>query len=179
MTKLAMILAGAMATGLVGGCTMTDGGATNAAPTAGAATADLRTAAGVDVGRAVVREEGGKLSVTVTAMQMPPGVHGVHVHTVGRCDAPDFATAGGHWNPGAMKHGSMNPAGPHAGDLPNLTIGADGKGTLTMALPSGTIDGLFDADGSALVVHATADDLMTDPSGNSGGRIACGVLTRG
>jgi Cu-Zn family superoxide dismutase len=101
------------------------------------------------------------------------------VHTTGLCDAPDFTTAGPHWNPTAMKHGTMNPQGPHEGDLPNLIVGTDGRGTLGITIPGATMAGLFDTDGSALVVHAGADDLMTDPSGNSGGRIACGVLVAG
>ncbi len=179
MTKIAMILCGALTASALGGC-MNAGGdmpSVDSIP-AGSAIARLRTAAGADVGRAVVSADAGRLRVAITAMAMPPGVHGVHVHTAGRCDAPDFATAGGHWNPGMTQHGTRNTAGPHAGDLPNLTIAADGTGSLSMMLPSGTIDGLFDADGSAFVVHAAADDLRTDPSGNSGARIACGVFVR-
>lgn len=148
------------------------------APVAGAAraTATLRTADGTDVGTASANEVAGGLRFTIDAKAMPAGTHGAHVHMTGRCDAPDFTTAGGHWNPTNMKHGAMNPQGPHEGDLPNLIIGTDGRGTLGITIPGATIAGLLDADGSALVVHAAADDLMTDPSGNSGGRIACGVF---
>ena len=140
------------------------------------ATATLTTANGVDVGRATATEVAGGVRFTLDAKAMPPGTHGAHIHTVGRCDAPDFTTAGGHWNPTGTKHGSMNPQGPHEGDLPNLIIGTDGRGTIGMTIPGATMAGLLDADGAAFVVHAGPDDLMTDPAGNSGGRIACGVF---
>ncbi|MEG3164984.1 superoxide dismutase family protein [Sphingomonas sp. PB2P19] len=148
------------------------------APMAGGqtATAMLRTADGADVGRATASEVAGGIRFTLDAKAMPPGTHGAHIHMVGRCDAPDFTTAGGHWNPAGAKHGSMNPQGPHEGDLPNLIIGTDGRGTIGITIPGATMAGLMDADGSSFVVHANPDDLMTDPSGNSGGRIACGVF---
>jgi len=151
------------------------------APVAGGriAAATLRTPDGKDVGRATVREVAGGLRVTVDARFLPPGMHGAHLHTVGRCEGSDFASAGPHWNPGGMKHGTNNPQGPHAGDLPNLSIGPDGRGTLGINLPGASFDALLDADGAAMVIHADADDMMTDPSGNSGGRIACGVLVAG
>ena len=151
------------------------------APMAGGlhAVAMLHDAAGAEVGRATATEVGGGLRVTVDARGLPAGSHGAHVHTVGACDAPGFTTAGGHWNPTGRQHGSMNPNGQHEGDLPNLTIGSDGRGTLGAVIPGATMAGLLDADGAALVIHAGADDLMTDPAGNSGGRIACGVFVRG
>ena len=151
------------------------------APVAGGqrATAMLQTATGTDVGRATATDVTGGLRFTLDAKAMPPGTHGAHIHMVGRCDAPDFTTAGGHWNPTGMKHGSMNPQGPHEGDLPNLIIGTDGRGTIGITIPGATMAGLMDADGSAFVVHAGPDDLMTDPAGNSGGRIACGVFQAG
>ncbi|MGH6615043.1 superoxide dismutase family protein [Sphingomonas sp.] len=147
-------------------------------PVAGGAhaVATLRTAAGAEVGRVTASEVAGGLRFTIDAKAMPPGTHGAHVHTTGLCEGPDFTSAGGHWNPTGMKHGSMNPQGPHEGDLPNLIIGTDGRGTLGITIPGATMAGLLDGDGSALVVHAAADDLMTDPSGNSGARIACGVF---
>jgi len=141
------------------------------------ATAMLRTASGVEAGRATVTDVAGGIRVTLDARGLPAGTHGAHLHTAGRCDAPDFASAGPHWNPDARQHGAMNPNGPHAGDMPNLIVGTDGRGTLGVTLPGQTVAALLDADGGALVVHAGADDLMTDPSGNSGGRIACGVFT--
>lgn len=163
----------AIAAAALAGCTTT--GSTGA--TAGrTATAPLRTATGADVGTVTATEMAGGIQIRIDARGMPAGLHGAHVHTTGRCDAPDFTTAGGHWNPTAKQHGTSNPAGPHAGDAPNLTIGADGSGSVTIMLPAGTMDGLLDADGSAFVIHAGADDYKTDPSGNSGGRIACGVF---
>ncbi|URW74829.1 superoxide dismutase family protein [Sphingomonas donggukensis] len=174
---LATLSAGALAACTMSGTDPNPPAATMDAPVrTGGAEAILKTAAGATVGRATASEAGGSIRIAVSGTGMPPGTHGVHVHTVGRCDAPDFATAGGHWNPMGKMHGSENPMGPHAGDLPNLVVGADGRGTLTMMLPAGTMAGLLDADGAAFVVHAAADDLKTDPSGNSGGRIACGVF---
>ena len=165
-------------TALLGACA-------TVSPQTPAATAVLRTANGAQVGTVIARPMDRGVHVTIAAKGMPPGVHGVHIHAVGRCDAPDFASAGGHWNPGATKHGTNSVSGPvsgrgpgHAGDLPNLTIADDGRGTLDTHAPSGTFADMLDADGAAFVVHAAADDLMTDPSGNSGARIACGVFAR-
>lgn len=148
---------------------------------AGSAMAELRTAAGADVGRATVSVVPNGLRVLVEARNMTAlqGAHGVHVHMVGRCDAPGFTSAGEHWNPTGRMHGSMNPQGPHAGDLPNLIIGTNGSGTIGIDLPGATLsgaNGLLDGDGATIMIHAQADDLRTDPSGNSGGRIACGVF---
>ncbi len=147
-------------------------------PVAGglAAVAQLRTSGGADAGRVTATEVAGGLRFTIDARDLPPGTHGAHVHTTGDCTPPDFAGAGGHWNPASAKHGTMNPQGPHAGDLPNLVIGTDGRGTLGITVPGTTMAGLLDVDGSALIIHAGPDDLMTDPSGNSGARIACGVF---
>jgi Cu-Zn family superoxide dismutase len=138
--------------------------------------AQLRTSAGADAGIASAWHMGDSIKIRVDAKNLPAGPHGIHVHMVGKCDAPDFTTAGAHWNPTGHQHGSENPAGPHAGDLPNLMIAADGTGTLEFTLPGGTWEQLNDADKSAMMIHATADDMKTDPSGNSGGRIACGVF---
>jgi Cu-Zn family superoxide dismutase len=163
----------AIAAAALAGCTTMSGGS-GAERTA---TAPLRTAAGADAGTVTATQAGDAIRIRIDARGMPAGIHGAHVHTTGRCDAPDFTTAGGHWNPTGKQHGTSNPAGPHAGDAPNLTIGADGSGTLSITLPGGTMDGLLDADGAAFVIHAGPDDYKTDPSGNSGGRIACGVFT--
>jgi len=175
MTTTVMIVsAGLLATG----CTrdVETGSATADARTA---TAPLRTAAGADVGRATATEVAGGIRYTIDARGLPAGTHGVHVHMVGRCDGPDFTTAGAHWNPSGRQHGTLNPQGPHSGDLPNLITGADGRGTVGITIAGATMDGLLDADGSTMMVHANADDLRTDPSGNSGGRIACGVFQAG
>jgi Cu-Zn family superoxide dismutase len=113
---------------------------------------------------------------------LTPGVHGIHLHAVGTCTAPDFKSAGGHLNPDMHMHGMLNPKGPHLGDLPNLTADASGKATTTIELPitAATLDTtLFDTDGTALVIHAGPDDYKTDPAGNSGGRVACGVFVKG
>ncbi|WP_298673532.1 superoxide dismutase family protein [uncultured Sphingomonas sp.] len=174
--RMMVMMAGALA---LAGCN--EGKMETGAPIAGGAhaVAMLKSATGADVGRATATEVAGGLRVTVDARGLPPGTHGAHVHTTGRCDPPDFASAGGHWNPTGMKHGSMNPQGPHEGDLPNLVIDTGGRGTVALTIPGATMAGLLDADGAALVIHASADDLMTDPAGNSGARIACGVFHAG
>lgn len=121
------------------------------------------------------------LTLIVSVEALPPGVHGIHLHTTGKCDAPAFTSANGHLNPAGHQHGSMNEAGPHLGDLPNLTVSETGTGTMSVHISGDTASlesQLFDTDGTALVIHAGPDDYKTDPSGNSGSRIACGVLTR-
>jgi Cu-Zn family superoxide dismutase len=140
------------------------------------ASATLHDAKGAVVGHAVVSEVQGGLRLTLDTDGLPGGTHGVHIHAVGRCDPPDFASAGGHWNPLGAHHGSLNPAGPHMGDLPNLEVPSSGRASLGANVPGATLAGLLDADGAAIVVHAGPDDMMSDPSGNSGGRIACGVF---
>jgi Cu-Zn family superoxide dismutase len=117
--------------------------------------------------------------LVVESTSLPAGTHGTHLHMTGRCEAPQFTTAGAHLNPTSRQHGLRNPQGPHLGDMPNLTVGSNGQGRLETIVRGSLTPGrapLFDADGTALVVHANADDQVTDPSGNSGGRIACGVL---
>ena len=149
-----------------------------AAPTKGPAEARVtfRDAAGREVGWARLQQAGADVRMRLEGNHLSPGSHGVHVHTVGRCDAPDFASAGAHWNPVGRQHGRNNPAGAHMGDLPNLMVDGKGNGTLVTTLRGTTLAALRDADGSAVVIHAAADDYRTDPSGNSGARIACGVV---
>ena len=135
---------------------------------------------GALLGSVMVSEDPGGLVMNVSAIAMPAGVHGIHLHETGLCEGPKFASAGAHWNPGAKQHGRDNPAGPHVGDLANLTVAADGtaKSSIPVAgvkTASGAMM-LADADGTALVIHAKADDYKTDPSGDSGDRIACAVL---
>ena len=135
---------------------------------------------GALLGSVMVSEDPGGLVMNVSAIAMPAGVHGIHLHEKGLCEGPKFASAGAHWNPGMKQHGRDNPAGPHAGDLANLTVAADGtaKSSIPVAgvkTASGAMM-LADADGTALVVHAKADDYKTDPSGDSGDRIACAVI---
>jgi len=146
------------------------------------ASATINDAMGKAVGTATLRETGSGVLIKADLMGVPPGTHAIHVHTVGKCDAPMFMTAGGHFAPGMTKHGLLAPGGPHAGDLPNLYVPADGKLSIEILEPNVTLApgprSLLDADGSAIVLHATADDYMTDPAGNAGGRIACGVVTK-
>lgn len=140
----------------------------------------LRSADGSARGNATLTAAGGGLELKIDASGLPAGQHGLHLHMAGRCDAPDFASAGAHLNPNAKQHGSENPQGSHLGDLPNLAVAPDGKGSLTVSLAGSRAEVepvLFDGDGTAIVIHATADDYRTDPSGSSGARIACGVLT--
>ena len=147
----------------------------------GVANATLMLANGASAGTAELLQGPDGFRVHVDAKGLPPGVHGIHLHTVGKCDAPSFTTAGGHLNPDGHQHGAENPAGSHLGDLTNLTVGPDGTGALDFALRGGadmTGPALFDADGTALVIHAAPDDYKTDPSGNSGARLACGVFVR-
>jgi superoxide dismutase, Cu-Zn family len=147
------------------------------------ARADLKDSAGKTIGSAVLSEREGGVLITVNVKGLPQGLHAVHVHTVGKCDAPAFTSAGGHFNPRNKKHGLKNPDGPHAGDLPDMFVNKDGMGRYEALMESMTLGAgetsVFDADGSAIVVHATADDNVTDPAGNSGDRIACGVITKG
>lgn len=148
-----------------------------------AATATLSDVNGTTVGTAQVwQEAGGLVHVDVTASSLAQGAHGIHFHAVGRCDggATAFSTAGAHYNPLNMQHGLQNSAGPHAGDAPNLVAGADGRGSIAftsdrVTLTAGSIS-LFDSDGTAIVIHAAPDDQASQPSGNSGARVACGVV---
>ncbi len=151
----------------------------NSSAASESATATLAKADGSAAGSAVATATPEGLAVTVSVTGITPGAHGVHVHMTGKCDAPGFTTAGGHWNPASTQHGLENPQGAHAGDMPNLNVADDGTGTLTFTLRSGTMAQLLDADGSAFVVHAGPDDQKTDPSGNSGDRVACGVFAAG
>lgn len=143
---------------------------------------DLVNAQGATVGHAKLSATSGGVKISVEVMQLTPGDHGIHIHNVGKCDGPAFTTAGGHFNPTSAHHGIHNTSDPkpHLGDLPNLAIGANGKGKLSFMVSGATLDpgpnSLFHDGGTALVIHAKADDLMSDPSGNSGDRVACGVI---
>ena len=147
-----------------------------AAPDVPVSTANLVSSSGAVLGTVRVFSESTGVMLRIDATGVPAGQHGVHVHTTGRCDPPGFTSAGPHWNPTERKHGHRNPAGFHMGDLGNLGVGADGRLIAGLLVPQATIDALRDADGAALVLHAKADDEVTDPSGNSGDRIACAVL---
>ena len=145
------------------------------------ATAELRYSNGLPAGTVQILGSGAGATVVIALVGAPEGPHGVHLHTTGQCDAPGFKSAGGHLNSASREHGSENPAGRHLGDLPNVDVGKSGSGTLRYDLAADRIEllaELFDSDGTAVVVHAGPDDYRTDPSGNSGSRIACGVLKR-
>jgi len=142
----------------------------------GGAPMALVNATGQSIGSVRAWQTTGGVSFHIEASGLPHGVHGVHVHAVGRCEGPDSASAGSHWNPAGKKHGLNNPAGPHAGDMPNVEVAANGVLSATVVLAGASMASLLDADGAALLIHAGADDYMTDPSGNSGARIACAVI---
>ena len=140
----------------------------------------LLTADGTDGGMVTVSEDATGLTIRIEAVGLEPGPHGVHLHTVGRCDAPSFESAGPHWNPTAKQHGRDNREGAHLGDLANLEAGPDGRATTTFGMPGVQLRAgelpLVDLDGAALIIHARADDYKTDPSGASGDRILCAAL---
>lgn len=146
--------------------------------------ADILDAKGAKIGTAKLKAVKDGVQVTVKVEGLPAGDHGIHIHTVGKCEGPAFTSAGGHFNPTGAHHGMNNPIDPHPhlGDLPNLTVGANGKGSATIIAKGVTLaDGtnsLFHDGGTALVIHAKPDDYMSDPSGNSGDRIACGVIQK-
>lgn len=168
------LIPSALAAIVLASCTTIDSRTSNLA------TAQLSNAEGRPVGTAVVYRRAGETTVSVTITGTPGAVQGLHLHAVGKCEAP-FTSAGPHLNPGAHQHGKDNPQGAHLGDLPNITIDKAGLGTASasLGLDGAAIDAdLFDADGTAIVLHAAADDYRTDPSGNSGARVACGVLKR-
>lgn len=139
----------------------------------------LRDPGGRMLANATLGDTGG-LRVRVGAAGLVAGTFAVHLHETGLCEPPDFASAGPHWNPARRQHGRLNPLGPHLGDLPNLTVGADGAGTVEFVISGASLRGdgraLLDRDGAALVIHVAPDDYRTDPSGNSGARLACGVV---
>lgn len=145
------------------------------------ATATIVDGIGSTIGWANLTEDStGRLHLNVQVEGLSPGLHGVHLHATGQCVGPAFTSAGGHHNPLSLQHGLDNPAGAHAGDLPNLRVNEAGRGHLDVTSDGATLSigptTLFDADGSAIVIHANEDDQITNPTGNSGARIACGVI---
>ena len=144
------------------------------------ASAVLNDAKGDEVGKATLTSTPSGLLISLELTAVPAGEHAFHIHAVGKCEPPDFKSAGGHFNPDETKHGLMNPEGPHAGDMPNLHVPADGKLQIEVLNPTVTLSAesaLLDEDGAAIVIHAVADDYKSDPAGNAGDRIACGVVT--
>jgi superoxide dismutase, Cu-Zn family len=145
------------------------------------ASASLKNKDGQAVGLATFVETTNGVTIMVSANRLSPGPKSLHIHTVGLCEPPGFTSAGDHFNPDGKKHGRLGSGGPHAGDLPNIVIDAGGNGrveitTRRVTLRSGTPRSLLGEKGTAMVIHAQEDDEKTDPAGNSGDRIACGVL---
>ncbi len=143
---------------------------------------NLQNGQGKSIGTATLTPAAEGVSIKLNVHDLTPGDHGIHVHQTAKCDGPDFKSAGGHFNPDAKKHGLESPDGPHAGDIPNFIVDANGKSKATVIAKGVSLgDGansVFSGGGTALVIHAKADDNKTDPSGNSGDRVACGVITK-
>lgn len=144
--------------------------------------ADLKDKDGKQVGVATLIQTPEGVRIAITGYRLPPGQHGLHIHAVGTCLPPDFNSAGAHFNPTGKKHGTQSPDGAHAGDLPNLVVAGNGEGGIDIVHKPVTLDpgpnSLLGANGTSIVIHAAADDMKTDPTGNSGGRIACGVIAK-
>ncbi|MFC7439632.1 superoxide dismutase family protein [Laceyella putida] len=146
-----------------------------------AVSVDMINSQGDKIGTAVLTEEKEGVKVQFNVSQLSPGPHGFHIHETGKCAAPDFKSAGGHFNPGHKKHGKLNPQGTHAGDLANIVADSDGKAKGAQVAQQVTLSknqkhSLLKSGGTALVIYEKADDMKTDPAGDSGRRIACGTI---
>ena len=155
-------------------------GTTGSMPTAAAALVDE---SGRGVGQARLQQTPHGVLLRLDLKNATPGVHGLHIHEIGRCEAPSFESAGGHFSPDRRVHGLLNPSGPHAGDLPNIFVPSSTELSVEYVIPDVTLDpgprALLDANGSAIVIHAGQDDYFSDPAGHAGDRLACGPIVRG